>query len=47
MLAARGFEIPDDVRARIDDCDDLDQLNAWIRAAVTTESPAALLDEKS
>jgi hypothetical protein len=46
MLSTRGFEIPDDVRAQISDCDDLAQLDAWIRAAITTGSPWALLDEK-
>jgi hypothetical protein len=46
VLSTRGFEIPDDARARISDCDDLDQLDAWIRAAITTESLQALLDKK-
>ncbi|WP_203417024.1 hypothetical protein [Jiangella ureilytica] len=38
VLAARGLEVGDDTRARIDDCDDPDQLNLWISRAVTAES---------
>lgn len=38
VLAARGLDVSDDARARIDDCDDLDQLNLWISRAVTADS---------
>jgi hypothetical protein len=35
ILDARGIAVPDDVRQRITDCTDLDQLTAWIRRAAT------------
>lgn len=38
VLAARGLEVSDDARARIDGCDDADQLNLWISRAATAES---------
>ncbi|WP_067183880.1 hypothetical protein [Microtetraspora niveoalba] len=44
VLAARGLDVPDDVRTVIKDCSDLDRLDTWIRAAVTVESARDLLD---
>lgn len=38
VLDARGLDVPDDVRSRITECTDLDQLNAWVRRAATAES---------
>ncbi len=38
VLEARGIEIPDAVRARVAACTDLDQLDAWVRRAVTVAS---------
>lgn len=38
VLAARGIEVPDDVRDRITGCGDLDQLDTWIRRASTADS---------
>jgi hypothetical protein len=35
VLATRGIEVPDDARARITSCTDLDQLETWVRRAVT------------
>jgi hypothetical protein len=35
ILDARGIAVPDDVRARIAGCTDLDQLDVWIRRAAT------------
>ena len=35
FLDARGIAVPDDVRARIAGCTDLDQLDVWIRRAAT------------
>lgn len=35
FLDARGIEVPDDVRAKIVDCADLDRLDQWIRQAAT------------
>jgi hypothetical protein len=37
ILDARGIAIPDDIRARIADCTDLDQLDVWIRRAATAD----------
>lgn len=41
VLDARGIDVPDDARARITGCSDLDQLDVWVRRAVT----AATVDE--
>lgn len=38
VLAARDIAVPDDARARITGCTDLDQLETWIRRAVTANS---------
>jgi hypothetical protein len=38
VLAARGIGVPDDARARITGCSDLDQLDLWIRRAATADS---------
>jgi hypothetical protein len=38
VLSARGIEVPEDVRARISECADLDQLEIWVRRAATAES---------
>jgi hypothetical protein len=38
VLAAREIEVPDDVRARITGCTDLEQLETWIRRAATADS---------
>jgi hypothetical protein len=35
VLEARGFDVPDEVRARIAGCSDLDQLKIWLRQAAT------------
>lgn len=37
ILDARGVAVPDDVRARIAGCTDLDQLDTWVRRAVTAD----------
>lgn len=37
VLFTRGIEIPDEMETRIDDCDDLGQLESWVRRAVTAE----------
>jgi hypothetical protein len=37
ILDARDIPVPDDVRADITACTDLDQLDAWIRRAATAE----------
>ncbi|MGH3567160.1 MAG: hypothetical protein ACRDRH_14255 [Pseudonocardia sp.] len=38
VLDARGIDVPDRARARIADCSDIDQLDTWVRRAVTAES---------
>ncbi len=38
MLAARGIEVPEDAKARITSCTDLDQLDAWITRAVAIDT---------
>ncbi|WP_199484911.1 hypothetical protein [Actinomadura craniellae] len=43
VLAARGLEVPEDVRAEVSACTDLDRLDVWIGVAATAESARALL----
>jgi hypothetical protein len=38
FLEARGVDVPDDARARISGCTDLDQLDVWVRRAATAGS---------
>jgi hypothetical protein len=38
VLEARGFTIPDELRARVTGCADEDQLRTWIRHAATAET---------
>jgi hypothetical protein len=45
VLAARGIEVPDEARARITGCSDVEQLEVWIRRAVTVSSVHHLFDE--
>ncbi|WP_259402573.1 hypothetical protein [Microbispora sp. H10670] len=45
VLEARGLEVPDDVRERIHQCQDLDQLRTWVRRAVTVTSAHELFTE--
>ncbi len=42
VLDARGIAVPDDLRARIEGCRDLDRLDAMLRRAVTASSAADL-----
>ncbi|WP_461063586.1 hypothetical protein [Streptomyces pseudoechinosporeus] len=35
VLSERGVEVPDDVRARITDCTDLETLRTWLKRSVT------------
>jgi hypothetical protein len=43
VLAARGLDVPDDVRARITACTDLARLDAWLARAVTASSAADVI----
>ncbi|MFI6711003.1 hypothetical protein ACIBF7_31525 [Nonomuraea sp. NPDC050478] len=38
VLDARGFEVPDDTRARITSCTDLAQLHSWLVLAATAQT---------
>lgn len=38
VLDARGISVPEDARTRITSCTDLDQLDTWVRRAVTADS---------
>jgi hypothetical protein len=38
VLAARGIDIPDDIRLRINECTDLEQLRTWVTRAATATS---------
>ncbi|TDD22351.1 hypothetical protein [Nonomuraea diastatica] len=38
VLTARGFDIPEDARARITSCTDLDHLETWLTPAATTQT---------
>ena len=44
VLGARGIEVPDPVRDDITGCTDLDQLDTWIRRAVTADKVQDLFD---
>jgi hypothetical protein len=46
ILDARGIEIPDEIRADITNCTDLDQLGAWIRRAATATKIQDLNDSR-
>ena len=44
ILDARGVEVPDEVREDIAGCTDLDQLDTWVRRAVTANKVHELFD---
>jgi hypothetical protein len=44
FLSARGIDVPDDARARITRCTDVDQLDTWVRRAATATSVDDLFD---
>jgi hypothetical protein len=44
VLAARGIEVSDDQRARIDDCSDAVQLSRWVSRAAVAASAAELFE---
>ncbi|MGQ0775153.1 MAG: hypothetical protein ACT4NY_12160 [Pseudonocardiales bacterium] len=44
VLDARGMDVTDKARMRITECSDLDQLDLWLRRAVTVASVAELFD---
>lgn len=42
VLRARGFILSDEVRQRVESCDDLETLEAWVPKAVAVDSPEEL-----
>ena len=44
VLQARGFHLPDEFRARVQQCSDVELLDQWVRRAVTVERPDDLFD---
>ncbi|MFD0538635.1 hypothetical protein ACFQY7_37820 [Actinomadura luteofluorescens] len=38
MLEARGLDVPADVRARVQGCTDLEQIERWIQRAISADS---------
>lgn len=44
VLGVRGFDVPDDLRHRITECSDPEQLKAWVRRAVTAGSVQEVFD---
>jgi hypothetical protein len=38
MLEARGLDVPEDVRRRVEGCTDLQQIERWIQRAVSAET---------
>jgi hypothetical protein len=45
VLAARGIDVPEDVRARISACSDPEQFACWNERAVSIQSARELFDE--
>jgi hypothetical protein len=44
VLLARGIEVPEEAQARIDGCEDIEQLTEWARRAATAEKISELFD---
>lgn len=44
VLATRGIDVPDEIRTRITECTDVDQLDTWVRRATTATSVDDLFD---
>lgn len=44
VLDTRGMDVTDEARTRITECSDLDQLDLWLRRAVTAGSVADLFN---
>ncbi|WP_149260064.1 hypothetical protein [Actinomadura sp. K4S16] len=38
MLEARGVDVPEDVRRRVEGCTDLEQIERWIQRAVSADT---------
>lgn len=46
VLAARGLDVPDEIRERIVGCDDPDLLRRWLTRAVTASSAEEIFIEE-
>ncbi|MGC0376138.1 hypothetical protein [Streptomyces sp. SAI-229] len=46
ILEVRGIDIPDAVRERVTDCDDLEILRQWHRRAVTAPTAAEIFEDE-
>jgi hypothetical protein len=44
VLDSRGIAVEDDVRKRIEECDDIDLIDTWVRRAARAESSRELFD---
>lgn len=44
VLDSRGIKVPDEIHARVIGCTDLEQLDTWLRRAVTAASAGDLFD---
>ncbi|MET7461592.1 hypothetical protein [Nonomuraea sp. NPDC005501] len=47
VLGARGFDVPDDIRAQISACADLARLESWTTRAVTVQTLQDLFDQSA
>ncbi|WP_378733033.1 hypothetical protein [Nocardia brasiliensis] len=45
VLAARGFHVPEQLRARIESCRDTDELERWVDRAVAASSIEAVFGD--
>jgi hypothetical protein len=44
VLHARGIDVPDAVRERVQSCDDIEQLETWLRRAATAQTIGDVFD---
>ncbi|HMS76379.1 hypothetical protein [Gordonia sp. (in: high G+C Gram-positive bacteria)] len=44
MLRARGIDVPDAVRERVQSCEDLEQLETWLSRAATAQTIGDVFD---
>jgi hypothetical protein len=47
VLEARGLEVADEVRARVEECTDLDLLREWVKRSVTVERAEQIFDDSA
>jgi hypothetical protein len=44
VLRARGIDVPDAVRERVQSCEDLEQLETWLSRAATAQTIGDVFD---